>query len=126
MNKLDHLMNTWRLFFGIIDKIKRNELDSIKMKNETLNWLGIFLQVHSNKDVTPYMHTFVYHLYEFQESLVKLNLTINKFNLQSLEKKNDIVTSQYFHSTNRMVFKSLKYILFKNNRLDLLSIDYDC
>ena len=125
MAKLDHLMNIWRLFFDIIDKVKRNELDAIEMKNETLNWLGVFLKVHSNKEVTPYMHAFVYHLYEFQESLGKLNLTINKFNLQGLEKKNDIVTSQYFRSTNRNIFKSLKYILLKNNRLDLLSIDFD-
>jgi hypothetical protein len=39
-----------------------------------------------------------------------------------LEKKNDMVTTQYYHGTNRSFKKSLKFILLKNNRIDFLSL----
>jgi hypothetical protein len=57
------------------------------MKKETTNWFGKFLSVYSNKDVTPDIHTFVNHLYEFHEMLSQMNLKINQFNLQGMEKK---------------------------------------
>jgi hypothetical protein len=46
-----------------------------------------FLSVYSNKDASPDIHTFVYHLYEFHEMLSQTNLKIDQFNLQGMEKK---------------------------------------
>jgi hypothetical protein len=122
LKNIKKLMKIWKGFFDILRKIKMDQLDTKRMKKETSNWFGVFLTVYTNKDVTPYIHTFVYHLHEFQEMLSQMNLTINQFNLQGLEKKNDMVTTQYYHGTNRSFKKCLKFILLKNNRIDFLSL----
>ncbi len=56
------------------------------MKELTLDWLGDFLHVYSNEDVTPYILKFVFYLHEFKELYSEFNLTINEFNLEGLEK----------------------------------------
>ena len=43
------------------------------------------------------MHIFVAHLHEFKS----INGAINSFNIQGLEKLNDLTTSQFFRATNR-------------------------
>jgi hypothetical protein len=62
-------------------------------------------------------------MHEFHEMLSKINLKINQFSLQGVEKKNDLVTSQYYRGTNRHFKKCLKFILLKNNRIDFLSLE---
>ena len=123
LENIEALMNIWKGFFDILKKIKMDELTSEDIKLKTLEWFGVFLSVYSNKDVTPYIHTFVYHMHEFHEMLSKINLKINQFSLQGVEKKNDLVTSQYYRGTNRHFKKCLKFILLKNNRIDFLSLE---
>ena len=128
--EIQTLMKKLEGFFKLYEKVKLNHLSHEKLKEDTLNWLGPFLSVFSHEDMTPYIHVFVYHLHEF----VQLYGNINLFNLQGLEKKNDIVTTQFHHTTNRhkkttksqTIAKStgvdyLKQLLSINNRLDILS-----
>ncbi len=75
------------------------------------------LNLNDTPNVTPYMHTFVYHLHELQ--LVYGN--VNKFNMEGFEKKNGILKSQYFSATNRVQQKTFLFQLInQQNRLDLL------
>jgi hypothetical protein len=66
---IEALMNLWKGFFEILKKIKMDELTSENIKKKTFVWFGVLLSVYSNKDVTPYIHTFVYHMHEFHEML---------------------------------------------------------
>ena len=121
LNKINEIMTVWKTFFGIYNKIKMNSVNTDELQKDTLTWFGTFLSVYSHEDVTPYIHVFVYHLFEFQKINETISTKINKFNLEGLEKKNDIVTCQYYRSTNRKNHDFLKQLLLKNNRLDILS-----
>lgn len=64
------------------------------------------------------MHIFSSHLDEF----VKIHGDVNKFNIQGLEKLNDITTIQYHKSTSKHPKLYLKQLLNKRNRIEYLSI----
>lgn len=106
----------WKDFYSVYRSVKENDLRSADVKCRTREWLKLFLSKYSHSDISPYMHAFVFHLHEF----VTLYGNINLFNLQGLEKKNDILKSQYFRGTNRHA-DNIKQIVLKQNRLDLLS-----
>ena len=125
-NRISDYMNVWNGFFSIYFKIKKNEFDHKNLKEETLKWFGDFLSIYSHEEVTPYMHVFVFHLHEF----IELYGDLDSFNLQGLEKKNDIITCQYYRATNRKQTKRankkegidyIKQLFLKNNRIDILS-----
>jgi hypothetical protein len=120
LNKINEIMKVWTEFYEIYTLIKYDQVTAERMKELTLDWLGDFLHVYSNEDVTPYIHMVVFHLHEIKELYSEFNLTINEFNLEGLEKKNDIVTNQYNYSSNRAPLDCLRQILMKNNRLDFL------
>ena len=74
------------------------------------------LNLKDTPNVTPYMHTFLYHLHELQLEYGNFN----KFNMEGLEKKNGILKSQYFGATNRHKKAYLVQLINQQNRLDLL------
>jgi hypothetical protein len=80
-------MKVWTEFYEIYTLIKYDQVTAERMKELTLDWLGDFLHVYSNEDVTPYIHMLVFHLHEIKELYSEFNLTINEFNLEGLEKK---------------------------------------
>ncbi len=88
----------WNDFYIIIKLLKDDEkkYESTQLKSDTKSWLKKYLNLNDTPNVTPYMHTFVYHLHELQ--LVYGN--VNKFNMEGLEKKNRILKSQYFGATD--------------------------
>ena len=61
-------------------------------------WLMHYLSLQPIKDnkLTPYIHAFVFHLTEF----IRIHGSINKYNVQGLEKLNDFTTQYYHHWTN--------------------------
>jgi hypothetical protein len=63
-------------------------------------------------NLRPYIHIFVCHLHEFQELYGNVNL----FNQQGEEKLNDLITIDYFKSTNKSN-KYLTQILQKRTRI---------
>jgi hypothetical protein len=109
----------WNGFYTIIKLLKDDEkkYESTKLKTDTKSWLINYLDVYDTSDVTPYIHTFVYHLHELQ----LLYGNVNEFNMEGLEKKNGILKSQYFGATNRHKKSYLVQLINQQNRLDLLS-----
>lgn len=117
----DKIEEIWKQFYEIYTSIRHNLLDSIEIKEKTRDWLKLFLGVYTKKNITPYMHAFVAHMHEF----VKLHGNVNLFNLQGLEKLNDLTTIHYFRSTNKhnKNHSALEQLLKKKNRLELLRQD---
>ena len=72
-------------------------------------WVKDFLDVYHCNKVTPYMHAMMYHVQEFME----LYGSILPFTQQGLEKYNDVMTKQYFRSTNHRGTEALKQIMEK-------------
>ena len=114
-DNLESLQKLWDDFFEIITAVKRVELSHIEVKQSTEEWLELFLSIYNKTTVTPYIHAFVAHLHEF----VFLYKDINAFNLQGLEKLNDMTTYQYFKGTNKHK-NALTQILQKRNRMEYL------
>ena len=114
-DNLESLQKLWDDFFEIITAVKRVELSHIEVKQSTEEWLDLFLTIYNKTTVTPYIHAFVAHLHEF----VFLYKDINAFNLQGLEKLNDMTTYQYFKGTNKRD-NYLMQIMKKRNRMERL------
>ena len=81
----------------------------------TNNWLKKFLEIYQTKQVTPYIHLLTSHIPE----MLELHGSLADFTQQGVEKLNDIITQDYFKSTNHR--DSLKHIMLKLNRLEDLS-----
>ena len=110
------IQNLWKSFYAIIQRIKGNDISGIELKVTTRVWLEHFIEIYDCIEITPYMHIFAYHLHE----LHGLYGNVNQFNGEGLEKKNDILKSQYHRATNKHV-DYLKQLLFHQNRMDILS-----
>ena len=62
------------------------------------------------------MHAMMYHVQEFME----LYGSLLPFTQQGLEKYNDVMTKQYFRSSNHRGTEALRQIMQKQNRIDYL------
>ena len=74
--------------------LKEEEVDDLSIKID--DWLINFLDVYQRKNVTPYIHLLSCHIIEF----VRKYGTLAPFSQQGLERLNDIITKDYFRSTN--------------------------
>lgn len=110
----------WKNFFKIVTDIKSNSIDSIKDK--TFTWLNNFLE--TSDLVTPYVHIFCSHLHTQNEYISGQGLFLNDFSMQGLEKSNDFLTKYYQRSTNKKN-KSIKQLLQKRNRIEILTYQKD-
>ena len=119
------IQDIWSDFLKINKVLKSSEdFDSEKITDfscDVTNWLTLFLSVYPTKHVTPYMHLLVHHIPEF----LKLHGSLAPYSQQGLEKLNDIITKDYFKSTNHHHLDALKQILQKHNRLEILE-DNQC
>ena len=79
-------------------------------------WTQDFLQLFQTRDVTPYMHAFWCHVPQF----LHLYGNISNFNQQGLEKCNDIISKDYFRSTNHQNVDALRQLMLKKQRLQHL------
>lgn len=113
------VQNLWKEFMEIHKKLrshtalKDEEVDEFKCKVE--DWLKNFLSVYQTKNVTPYIHLLVCHIPEF----LKRYGTIASFSQQGVERLNDLITKDYFRSTNHR--DALMQIMLKLNRLEELN-----
>jgi hypothetical protein len=87
----------WFDFYHIYLCIQSNELTSHEIKDRTKNWLELFLTVYKKSDITPYIHAFAHHLYEFREREINLNL----YSQEGAEAQNSFSIRQFYSSTNR-------------------------
>lgn len=81
----------------------------------------LYYQVENYFPVTPYIHTFVFHVPEFLENFQDVNI----FNIQGLEKLNDFTTQNFHLSTNRNLsnMNYLKQLINKQNRIDFYQLN---
>ena len=119
-DKLESLQKLWIDFYNIIKHVKLVEISHTDLKTRTQEWLDLFLTIYNKTTVTPYIHAFVSHLHEF----VELYKDINAFNLQGLERLNEMTTSQYFKGTNKGD-TALHQIMRKRNRMEYLRLFID-
>jgi hypothetical protein len=91
------LYKLWFNFYYIFLCIQSNELTSDEIKDKTKKWLELFLTLYKRSDITPYMHTFTHHLYEFKGRDIDLNL----YSQEGAEAQNSFSIKQYYSSTNR-------------------------
>ena len=125
---VEKIVSIWESFYNIITDIQNRRIGHKEIKNQTMDWLKLFLEVYNSTNITPYIHQFVYHLHEFDQIYGHDLVNINSFSLQGMEKKNDLVTSQFYQGSNRHQKNNrkktedfLSQLLKKNNRLDYLS-----
>ena len=90
-----------------------------EFKLATKQWLEEFLKVYQTKQATPYIHLLTNHIVEMMET----HGSLAPFTQQGVEKLNDIITQDYFKSTNHRQ-DSLKQIMLKLNRLEDLNEKY--
>jgi hypothetical protein len=76
-------------------------LDLGAYNSELLLWLEAYLKLNQKeedkKELTPYIHIFVFHTSE----ILATHGDIHLFNTQGLEKFNDVVKQYYRRSTNK-------------------------
>jgi hypothetical protein len=111
--KRDNMQELFKMFYIVYLGItSENPYTSSEIREITSVWHALFLQTFHSSKVTPYIHIFVCHLHEFQELYGNVNL----FNQQGVEKLNDLITIDYFKSTNKSN-KYLTQILQKRTRI---------
>ena len=83
-------------------------------------YIYIIYKIYLVVEVTPYIHIFVNHIWEFIIYIGEID--INSFTLQGLEKLNDLTTQYYFRSTNRQNSSDqfLRQLINKRIRIETL------
>lgn len=89
--------NLWKGFQTLMRalQVQENDPDYLEpqcFKTYVREWGKLFLEMYYDDDITPYIHTFVYHVPQFLE----MHGTLMQFNCQPVEKKNHW-QSQAFH-----------------------------
>ena len=118
MEKYEAIEYCWINYWIIYSKIKKNEFNPVDLKKDAENWLIFFVKAYGKDAITPYIHSFVHHFYEFMQ----LHGDVNLFNEQGLEKLNDLTTSQFYRSTNKKNF--ITQLLNLRNRVEVLSSEF--
>jgi hypothetical protein len=114
LNKFYNINRIFNIFYDIYKEVNDNSISAFNLELRTKSWLLLYQTCFFNNTITPYMHVFSHHLFEF----VELHGNIKKFNLQGLEKLNDKTTQQYFKATDKLMYE--KQILEKRNRIEYL------
>ncbi len=98
-----------------MERLRQEDITSTELRLVTDKWLKKYESIYTKKQVTPYMHVFRTHLHE----QTRIHGHINLYNLQGLEKQNDITTVVYFRQTNKKN-KPVRQILLKFLRMEAL------
>ena len=112
----------WDNFYHILYKVKDDRITPEELKQQTEDWLKIFLSVVIKTDeaVTPYIHIFVSHLHQQAHYLKNKGLSVNSFSMQGLEKLNDFTTTYFQRCTNKKG-DIMRQIMEKRTRIELLT-----
>lgn len=116
----------FKYFIETIYKIKHNEYNITNieiLKSGLIKWLGFFVKLlpANEKQITPYIHCFVFHMPEFILNFKEINL----YNLQCLEKLNDFATQIYHSATNKHKLNKsfIIQMIRKRNRLEFFELN---
>ena len=109
-------------FYEIMYKIRNFSFDSNyvdSLRAQINNWTDSFNKL--NKGIcTPYIHSLQKHVPEMIEKYHNINL----FNIQGLEKLNDLSTTYYYSSTNKKNSGKtyLMQLMEKRNRIEYFNL----
>ncbi|CAF1211897.1 unnamed protein product [Didymodactylos carnosus] len=90
-------------FFKIIDECKANvsvhekQQYVSKLKSKCIEWGLGYAHLFGTDQITPYIHVFSTHLFEFFDHFGNLNT----FSLQGVERLNELLTRDYFVGSNK-------------------------
>jgi hypothetical protein len=118
-NLSSNIQSLYRDFFSIYTAVKTNSTDVYDIKIRASQWLKLFTNTYLQRQVTPYMHAFAHHLYQFKE----LYPNLNDFNQEGHEKFNDIETAYYFRATNKK-HNTINQLMEKFNRVELMRLGF--
>lgn len=76
VKNIEKIENLWRFFFEIYKEITAGDADYVSVKNKTAAWFSLFKGLYVQQRITPYIHAFVDHVWEF----VKIHKNIHLFN----------------------------------------------
>ena len=117
LNNKNKTQKLWKDFYSLVQQLSESECNDIDLFDKSAKkWVTEFVGLYQSKDVTPYIHAFSMHVSQF----LHLHGNISSFTQQGLEKVNDITTKFYQRASNHHDSESLKQILEKHNRLELL------
>ena len=116
----------FREFYELLQIVKQYgapyRIDLDQLRDRLKSWLAAYSKLNDKDNgVTPYAHAFVFHLPEFLRNVQD----INQFNMQGLEKLNDLATKYYHMSTNRHKGEYLYQIIAKRNRIEFFNLGGD-
>lgn len=118
IENINNVSDLWMEFYSIYVYIKNPVLNISVLEEHLFEWLALFKCTYFSKYITPYIHSFVFHLPEF----IKIHGNINLFNLQGLEKLNDLTTIAFQRSSNKRK-TYLKQLIDKRNRYEFFLFD---
>ena len=108
--------------YGVIKTHDLSQFDLTELEKRLKSWLVQYMEINeSDSSITPYVHAFVFHMPEFLRKFKD----INQFNMQGLEKLNDLATQYYHSSTNKHKFANeyLCQLIEKRNRIEFFNLD---
>jgi len=113
---LNFLFSEYYSILNIIKNASYQPIDLSGLKERLICWLTFYLIEHPESKITPYIHCFVFHMVEF----LTLFPNLHSFNMQGLEKLNDLTTKYYFKNTNRKSMTFLRQLVEKRNRHEFI------
>lgn len=78
------MQDIWMEFWRLFNTLGESDVNHTELKEDCKKWVKLFLRVYQTTNVTPYIHSLVYHVPEFIEAYGN----ISKFTQQGLEKLN--------------------------------------
>jgi len=94
-------------------------IDLKYLKDRLKKWLIAYSKLNDNdNNITPYVHAFVFHVPDF----LRTYHDVNQFNMQGLEKLNDMATKYYHNSTNKKKGVYLAQLISKRNRIEFFNL----
>ena len=122
-DECSHIISVWREFYSLYDLIRMyKELGSVhvdganQIESLSKQWLQLYVSIFTSENLTPYLHLLTEHVAQ----IIRVHGSIVMFNCQGLEKKNHIITVDYFKSTNHQRgsqgINSLSQMMRKYNR----------
>ena len=111
------IQDVWGEFARLFDQLGKSSINCDELEKDIKTWVNLFLRVYQTKNITPYVHSFAFHVPEF----IRKYGTIGQFTQQGLEKLNDLTTQHFLRSSNHRNLEALKQVLQKRNRLEKLT-----
>jgi hypothetical protein len=111
------LQDIWVEFWRLYGELEKPDIEPFELQADIKNWVQMFLRVYQTKNITPYVHSFAFHVPEF---IAKYG-GVCQFTQQGLEKLNDWTTQHFLRGTNHRTTEALKQVMERRNRLEQLT-----